>query len=71
MEPLIVAALGSVVAILSTHRKGRDGPDLRVPARLGSRYQASDVSSSTDASVSSCSTAALTRCRGRVLCTAQ
>src|SRR5690348_7497016 len=47
------------------------GPDLRVPARPASGYQTSDFSSSTDASASTCSTAALTRWWGRVLCTAQ
>jgi hypothetical protein len=38
---------------------------------VASRYQTSGFSSSTDASVSTCSTAALTRWWGRVLCTAQ
>jgi DNA-binding CsgD family transcriptional regulator len=69
--PQAAAALGSVAAMLPTHRKGRGGPGLRVPARPASMYQTSDVSSSTDASVSTCSTAALTRWWGRVLCTAQ
>jgi hypothetical protein len=47
------------------------GRNFGFPARPASRYQASDFSSSTDASVSTCSTAALTRWWGRVLCTAQ
>ena len=59
--------------VRSEHVRETAGADwnLRVLARPGIRYQTSDSSSSTDASVSTCSTAALTRWWGRVLCTAQ